>query len=107
ILHRLSVSCAPAVLLPALDPAGDAAAEIVRVGIELHVGRRLQRIERLDRGDQLHAVIGGHLLAAFDLLAMRTGCEDRAPTAGPRIAGTGAVGMDHHLWPLSHARPAP
>ena len=107
ILHRLPVRGAPAVLLPAFDPAGDAAAQIIGVGIELDVRRRFQRIERLDRGDELHAVIGGQLLAAFDLFAVRARFEDRAPAAGSRIAGTGAVGMDHHLGPLSHARAAP
>src|SRR6476620_2749204 len=35
ILDRLLVGCAPAVLLPAVDPAGDALADILAVGGEV------------------------------------------------------------------------
>src|SRR5262245_804989 len=70
IAHRLLIRRAPAIPLPVLDPSGDAAAQIVRVGVEIDVRRRLQRLERGDRGHQLHTVVGGVLLAALQLLAV-------------------------------------
>src|SRR5262249_16960222 len=70
IAHRLLIRRAPAVPLPALYPSGDAAAQIVRVGVEIDVRRRLQRLERGDRCHQLHTVVGGVLLAALQLLAV-------------------------------------
>ena len=44
ILHRLASGGAPAILLPALDPAGDAAAQIAGVGRKVDLGRPLQRL---------------------------------------------------------------
>ena len=59
VLDRLPVGGLPAVPLPALDPAGDAAAQILRVGVEIDRRRPLQRLQRRDRRHQLHAVVGG------------------------------------------------
>src|SRR6185369_15838886 len=73
--------------------------------IEVDLRRRFQSLQRLDRRAQLHAVIGGELLAALQLLAMRFGFEDGAPAARAWIARTGAIGMDHHFRPLRHVTP--
>src|SRR5581483_1938957 len=102
-LHRLLVRRAPAVLLPALDPACDAAAEIIGVGVELDLRRSLERLERLDGGGKLHAVVGGQGLAAAKLLAVLARLKDHPPAARSWIARAGAVGMDDHLG-LRHAQ---
>jgi hypothetical protein len=60
--------------------------------------RPLERFQRRDRGHQLHAVVGGVRLAALELLLMIAEGENRAPAAGPRIAGAGAVGVDRDVW---------
>ena len=68
VLDRLLVGGAPAVALPVGEPAGDAVAHILRVGVQLDAARALQRLQRRDRGHQLHAVVGGGRLAAAQLL---------------------------------------
>ena len=41
ILHRLFVGGAPAASLPRRQPAGDAVAQVLAVGVELHLARPL------------------------------------------------------------------
>ena len=94
VLDRLLVGGAPAVLLPAVDPAGDAAAHIFAVGVEIDRARALQGFQRRDRRHQFHAVVGGVRLAAVQFLFVVAERQDRAPAARPRIAGAGAVGVD-------------
>src|SRR5258708_496511 len=54
VLHRLAIGRLPAVLFPAVNPAGDAAAQILAVGVEIDRRRAFQRFERRDCGKQLH-----------------------------------------------------
>src|SRR5262245_5741232 len=103
ILHRLLVRGAPAVLLPAMDPAGDALANILAVGGEVDDAGFLQRLQRGDRRHQLHAVVGGVRLAALQFLLDLAEPEDRAPAAGTGISGAGAVGEDRHMRLFAHA----
>src|SRR6267378_8471148 len=91
ILHRLAISGLPPVAFPTLDPGHDAVAQILAVGVKVHGAGSLERLERRDRGHQLHAVVGGVRLAALELLLVVPEAEDRAPTARPGIAGAGAV----------------
>src|SRR5262245_8462931 len=70
IAQRLLIRGAPAIPLPALDPSGDAAAQIVRVGLAIDGRTRLHRRAVGRRSHQLHAVVGGVLLAALQLLAV-------------------------------------
>ena len=56
--------------------------------------RLLQRFERADDGRKLHAVIGRRFLAAGQFAFVRARTQNRCPTAGPWISGTGAVGID-------------
>src|SRR5690606_10584563 len=92
IFHGLPVGRAPAVALPSLDPTGNAVAHIVAVGVELDLAGLLQRRQRLDRGRQFHAVVGRQSLAAGQFAHLAVVAQDRAPAAGPRIAGACAVG---------------
>src|SRR5205809_7710376 len=64
ILDRLAVGGAPAIALPAVDPAGDAVADVDAVGGQADATRLLERVEGLDRRLQLHAVVGGQRFAA-------------------------------------------
>src|ERR1019366_8775454 len=56
--------------------------------------RPLQCLKCRDRRHQFHTVIGGMRLAAVEFLFVIAESEDRAPAARPRIARTGAVGVD-------------
>jgi acyl dehydratase len=59
VQYGLLLRCLPAALLPAGHPLGDAVDDVAAVGAERHLGRPLQGRERLDRGGQLHPVVGG------------------------------------------------
>src|SRR5277367_1151502 len=103
VLDRLFVGGAPAVLLPAMDPAGNALAHILAVGDEIDGAGLFQRLQRRDRRHQLHAVVGGVRLAALQFLFGIAEFEDRAPAAGPGISRAGAVGEHRHVGRLAHA----
>ena len=62
ILDRLARGGAPAARLPVRQPFGDALQHVLRIGVQLHRAAALQRAERLDRGRELHAVVGGRRL---------------------------------------------
>src|SRR6267142_6917460 len=94
VLDRLFVRGAPAVLFPAMDPAGDALTHILAVGVEIDRARLLQSLQRRDRRHQLHAVIGGMRLAALQFLLDVAEFQDRAPAAGPGIARACAVSVN-------------
>ena len=103
VLDRLLVGGAPAVLLPAVDPAGDALPDILAVGVEIDRAGLLQRFQRRDRRHQLHAVVGGVRLAALQFLLDIAEFQDRAPAAGPGIARAGAVGVNDDRGQRAHA----
>ena len=63
-----------------------------------HVAWAVQGLKRLDRRGQLHAIVGGERLAAFQLLFASAVAQYGAPTAGAGIARTGAVGPDRDTW---------
>ncbi|CAN4027294.1 hypothetical protein MCGFDL_MCGFDL_00160, partial [Dysosmobacter welbionis] len=70
------------------------------IGPEVHDAGLLQQGQCLDHGGELHAVVGGGGLSAGELPAVGAVHQNRAPAAGARIAGAGAVGVDgdcfHH-----------
>ena len=68
VLHRLAVGGFPAVALPLVDPAHDAVAQVLAVGVNVDHARPLERFQRRDRRHQLHAVVGRERLAALELL---------------------------------------
>src|SRR5436190_2312640 len=114
ILHVLLVGRAPAPPLPVMDPGGDALLHVERVRIDAHLAAPLQRLERPDHRQELHAVVGRGRLAAPELLLLALVAKHRTPAAGPRIAAARPIGIDLDGL-LSHgggacasaARPAP
>ncbi len=58
ILDRLLIGCAPAILPPIVDPAGNSVAQIDAVGMKIDLARSLQCLEALDRGHEFHAIVG-------------------------------------------------
>jgi hypothetical protein len=98
---------APAVAPPVVDPAGDAVPDVFGVGMDLDLAAALERLERGDRRHQLHAVVGGHGLAARQLLLGAAGAQYGAPAAGARIARAGAVGEDVDRVRVAHAASCP
>ena len=51
-------------MFPSMDPAGDPAAQILRIRVERDRAAPLERFERHDRGVEFHTIGGGELLAA-------------------------------------------
>jgi hypothetical protein len=103
ILHRLLVGGAPAVLLPAVDPLGDAVAHVDAIGEEAHPARPLQRLQPLDGRHQLHAVVGGGRVAAGEFALAIADTKDRPPAARSGISAARAVGEDLDLRVLAHS----
>src|SRR6185312_6289612 len=96
-LDRLPRGRLPAVLLPAGDPAADAVADVVAVGMEVDPAGFLQGVQRLDRRHQLHSIVGGMRLATRHFLHLAIEAQHRAPAAGSGIARAGAVREDLDL----------
>src|SRR5947209_8203297 len=94
VLDRLPVRRLPAVALPSLQPKRDALAQVLRIGVQIDAARTLQRFERRNRGEQLHAVVGGQRLAARQFFQLIAEFENGAPAARAGIARAGAVGPD-------------
>src|SRR5579883_457765 len=104
ILDRLLLRRLPAARLPGADPARDAIAQILAVGVDADAAGALQRFQRGDRRHHLHAVVGGLVGAARQLLLDGAVAQDGAPAAWPRIAAAGSVGEDVDDGTV-HARP--
>src|SRR5665647_436866 len=103
VLDRLLVGGAPAVPLPAMDPAGDALTHILAVGVEIDGAGFLQRLQRRDRGHQLHAVVGGMGFTALQFLFAIAEVQDRAPAAGAGISRPRPVRVDDDGGKRTHA----
>src|SRR6202171_2428360 len=103
VLDRLFVRGAPAVLLPAIDPAGDALTHILAVGVEIDRAGLFEGFQRRDRRHQLHAVVGGVRLAALQFLFDVAEFQDRTPAAGAGIARTSAIGVNDDRPGRTHA----
>src|SRR5471030_1649954 len=100
VLDRALAHGAPAARLPKGQPLGDAALHVLAVRVQLDLARTFERVQRLDRGGELHAVVGGGALAAPDFPLVRAEHQHGAPAARSRIPATGAVGVDQHLGVL-------
>src|SRR5690606_11819641 len=88
ILDWLVCSRLPAVLLPAVDPARNPVAHVIAVGIEVHLARFLQRVQRFRGGLQLHAIVGRGRLATLQLFLGAVETQHGAPAAWSRVTGT-------------------
>src|SRR3954447_18750539 len=94
VFHRLLVRGAPAAALPARDPLRDALHHVERVGVEPHLARTLQGVERPDRRGELHPVVRGLGFAPPQLFLGPLGAQQRAPPAGTGVAAARAVAVD-------------
>ena len=66
----------------------------LRIGVQAHAARALERFERADDRHQLHAVVGRRGFAAVELAHAAAATQERAPAADARIALARAVGVD-------------
>src|SRR6266542_2564428 len=98
VLHGFLLSIAPAVLAPADMPLVAEAVDHVRaVTVDRHLATlALERAESLDRGHELHPLVGGLALPPGELALVAGLDDDGRPPAGAWIAGAGAVGEDRH-----------
>src|SRR5215212_6661330 len=71
VLDRFLVRRPPAVALPTVDPARNPLTDVIAVGGEGDAAGLLERVEALDCGLQLHAVVGRQRLAPRQLALAR------------------------------------
>src|SRR5690348_333371 len=91
VLHRLLLGIEPAVLAPALVPPVAEAVDHVRaVAVDVDPAPPRERPQALDRGGQLHPLIGGGILAAEQLDLAAVLDQEHPPAAGPGVARAGA-----------------
>lgn len=95
VFHRFFVGRAPPIALPPIDPLGNAIAQVCAVGVQLDPTGPFERLQCLDRGAQLHPVIGGRAKPAADGLFMCAILKHSRPPARSRIADTAAVGINN------------
>jgi len=94
VLHRLLVGGQPASLLPAVDPLGDAVAQILAIAVEPHAARALQRLQPRYRSRHLHPVIGRVGLVTAQFLFNPAIAQNGGPAPGARVAAARAIGKD-------------
>ncbi len=97
ILDRLFVGRTPAITFPSRQIGHHAIAEVLTIGVQIDPARPLERFKRGNGGHQLHAIVGGVCLTAFELFLVVAEGEDRAPAARAGIARTGAVSMNDDM----------
>lgn len=93
VFHRLPGGGFPAVALPAVDPLGDALAQILAVGKQLHLAGLGKQAQPLNGRQHLHAVVGGALKTLRMLLAVMLVDKDNAKTSRTGIAQATAIGI--------------
>ncbi|MNE53113.1 hypothetical protein D3C80_1478200 [compost metagenome] len=100
VLHRLLGGGLPAALLPVDHPFVDALHHVLRVGGQHHLAFTLERHQALDRGHQLHAVVGGLTFAAPQFLLDALVDHQHAPATRARVALAGTISK--HLDAIAH-----
>src|SRR5712692_7960337 len=96
VLYRLLVGGAPAAPLPVEDPGRDSLLHVLRVGVEPHPARPLERLERPDHRRELHAVVRGGCFTSPQFLFLVVETQQRAPAAGAWIAAARPVAEYFH-----------
>src|SRR5665811_637017 len=87
VRHRLALAVLPIAFQPSLPPAvPEAVHDVGRVADDLQ--RALEPSHRIERGAQLHPLVGRHGLGAG---GERPVGDDPGPSARPGVAGAGAV----------------
>ena len=94
VLYRTLGRGLPAVLFPAMDPLGDAVAQVDAVGEQVDLDRPLQRLQGTDRRHQFHAVVGSEVFAAGQLAIGALPAEDGPPAARAGIAAAPTISMN-------------
>ena len=97
VFDRLLGCGTPPLGLPAVDPLGDAFANIFAVQIQGHFARSLEGLQTLDHGGQLHAVVGGAQLAAKEFMHMFARLQAHTPAPGAWIAFAGTIGINFNV----------
>src|SRR4051812_9282692 len=98
VLDGLLVGGLPALALPAVDPLRDAFLHVDRIGVQAHLARALQRLQRTDHGGELHAVVCGGGVATPELPLLALVAQERPPAARTGVAAAGAIAVDlHHV----------
>ena len=97
VFNRLLGRCAPALGFPAMDPFGDAFANIFAVEEQGDLTWALEGLEPLDHSSELHAVVGGAQLAAKKFVHMLARLQQNAPAAGAWVAFAGAIGVNNNV----------
>src|SRR5688572_6615571 len=82
VLDRLPVRRLPPALFPGMDPLADPELDILGIGMQFHPGAGLERLQRANDRQELHAVVGCQTLSAVKLLRRPPVAQDqRAPAA--------------------------
>ncbi len=76
---------------------GNAAPDVLRIGVELHPARPLQRPQRADGRLKLHAVVGRLGIVASQHTFALSGPQNRRPAANARVRVGAAVAVDNDL----------
>ncbi len=96
----------PVVPLPVRYPNGDAVLYVFGIGDYFHIAGLFQRSQALDRGGQLHAIVGGVGRAAVKFARVFVVTQDTGPAAASGVAQAGAVGNDRDLLHSAQAAAA-
>ena len=97
ILDGLLGGRPPAFGLPAMDPFGDAFANVFAVQVKRHLAWPLEGFQALDHGGQFHAVVGGTQLAAKKFMNVLARLQANPPATGARIAFAGTICINFNV----------
>ena len=94
VFNRLLVGRAPVAGLPGLQPLGNAATDVLGVGVKPHGALALQGGERFDDGGEFHAVVRGSRFRHREFPKMRPELQRGRPGARPGVAAAGPIRID-------------
>ena len=101
VLHRLLLGILPSAALPAINPMlVERVHDVLRVAVNLHLARTLERLERDDGSHELHAIVRGARIALREFALMkdarRIGIAQHRPIATrTRIAPARTIRIDN------------
>ena len=96
IFNRRLGRCFPAPGFPARDPLRDALEHILTVHMKRDVAGALERRQRFNHSQHLHAVVGGVEFATKKLFLGVWRLKQCAPATRARVALAGAVGVNSY-----------
>jgi hypothetical protein len=94
IFNRFLAGGFPATGFPAVYPLGNAFLHVLRVGVHHNAARAFQQLQALYHRHQLHAVIGGAVLATEQLFFLPFVTQQHAPATGAGVAFAGTIGVN-------------